>query len=104
MSARNSRSTRKSISVTRSIVPFLSTRIAPPKCAIWISPARMTDSTAVARKTGGTDSGTCRKLLHHADFHPAFSTPPQDDVVHEAAREEDPASARLQNVFGGKRI
>src|SRR6476661_3038271 len=104
MSARNSRSTRKSISVTRSISPFLSTRIAPPKCAIWISPARMTDSTAVARKTGGSGSGTGRQLLDHAHFHAALRCAAQHDVVHETAHEEDAPPAGLEDVLRGQRI
>src|SRR5438093_6857790 len=104
MSARNSRSTRRSISVTRSIAPFLSTRMAPPRCAIWISPARMTDSTAVARKTGGSGSGTGRQLLDHAHFHAALCCTAQHDVVHETAHEEDAPSAGLQDVFWSQRI
>src|SRR5688572_14666609 len=104
MSARNSRSTRRSISVTRSIAPFLSTRITPPKCAIWISPARITDSTAVARKTGGSGSGTGRQFLDHAHFHAAFRCPAQHDIVHETAHEEDAPSAGLQDVLGSQRI
>src|SRR5580765_3768724 len=95
---------RKSISVTRSIAPFLSTFQGPPRFAIWISPARMTDSTAVARKTGGNDSGTGRQLLDHAHFHPALCAALQHDVVHEAAHEKDAAAARLEDVFRGQWI
>src|SRR6266542_2366600 len=104
MRARNSRSTHRSISVTRSIAPLLSTCRSPPKCAICTSPARMTDSTAVARKTGGSGSATGRQLLGHAHFHAASGGPLQHDVVHEAAHEEDAAAARLENVFRRERI
>src|SRR3954451_7797856 len=100
MSARNSRSTARSTSVTRSIVPFLSTRMARPKCAIWTSPARITDSIAVARNTGGRGSGMRGQLLHHPHFHAPLVPAPQHHVVHEAAHEEDAAAARLQHVLG----
>src|SRR3954468_11078692 len=99
MSARNPRSTSRSISVTRSIAPFLSTRMAPPKCAIWICPARMTDSIAVARNTGGTASGTIHQFLDHPHFHAAVDRAAQHDIVHEAAHEEDAAAAGLEHVL-----
>src|SRR3954471_19955674 len=99
MRARKPRSTSRLISVPRSIAPFFSTRMAPPKCAIWICPARITDSIAVARNTGGTASGTIHQFLDHPHFHPALIRPPQFDVVHEAAHEEDAAAARFQHVL-----
>src|SRR5262245_10816578 len=64
----------------------------------------MTDSTAVARNTGGNGSGTGRQLLDHANLHAAVRAALQHDVVHEAAHEKDAAAARLQDVFGSQRI
>src|SRR5262245_4360128 len=105
--ARNSRSIAMSISVTRSIVPFFSTRMSWPKRAICASPARVTASIAVVRKTGSGASDTSRRrgeLLHHAHFHPAFAAAVQGDVVHEAAHEEDAAAARLEQILRRERI
>src|SRR5688500_14890525 len=73
--------------------------------AICTPPACMTASIAVARKTGGRGSGTRgRQPLYHPDFHPAVTRTPQRDVVHEAAHEEDAASARLQEVLRRQRV
>src|SRR3954468_20564304 len=105
ISARNSRSTARSTSVTRSIAPFLSTRMARPKCAICTSPARITDSIAVARKRGASGSGTGREFLDHPHFHAAlFAAAPQHHVVHEAPHEEDAAPARLEEILRRQRI
>src|SRR5580765_7350458 len=95
MRARNIRSTARSTSVTRSITPFLSTWWCRPNCAICMSPARTTASTAVVRNRGldierrtskprttnerdlslnGTVGGGIGGGLHaldHADFHAA---------------------------------
>src|ERR1044072_2325176 len=92
--------------VTRSIVPFLSIRrSSAPKCCICTAPACVTASMAVARKTGGIDSGPGRsQLLDHTDFHASVGDPAERPVVHEAAHEEDPAAARLQEVFGRERV
>ena len=67
-----------------------------------MSPARRTASTAVARKRGSRHGRL--KPLHHAHFHAAPGRPLDPDVVHEAAHEEDAASARLQEVLGRERI
>src|SRR3954465_7503099 len=73
----------------------------PASC---IAPALMTAWTAVARKIGGCASATGRQLLHHADFHAPFGSAIQLHVVHEAAHEEDAASAGLEDVFGSEGI
>src|SRR5262245_37328431 len=105
MSARNMCSTARSTSVTRSIVPFLSTRTPVPNRAICISPARTTASTAVARNRGSGGGGTgALDLLHHVDLHPALRTALQDDFVHEVADEENAAAAALEDVLGRQRI
>src|ERR1044071_6731239 len=125
MSARNIRSTAMSTSVTRSIVPFLSTRRSPPKRAICMSPARTTASMAVVRKSGlnigrspngersnGGWSGLDGSVggasgLHafdHADFHAAFRHALQLHVVHEVADQENAAAAGFQEVFGSERV
>src|SRR5690606_21845993 len=91
-------------SVTRSMSPFFSICMASPTRAICTSPARITASMAVARYSGGIRSGTGSELLDHAYFHPAFRPAAHDDIVHEAAHEEDAASARLQDVLGGQGI
>src|SRR5436190_23989100 len=64
----------------------------------------MTDSTAVARKTGGSESGTGRQLLDHAHLHAALRPALQHDIVHEAPHEKDSPAARFQNVFRCKRV
>jgi hypothetical protein len=51
-SARNIRSTSRSTSVTMSMAPFLSMRTPVRNLDRWISPARATASTAVARNAG----------------------------------------------------
>src|SRR6185436_14680006 len=97
MSARNMRSTSRSIWVTRSIAPFFSIwRWSLP--AICIAPALITAWMAVARKIGGNDSAT-GQLLHHADFHAPVRRALQLHDVHEAAHEEDAASAGLEDVL-----
>src|SRR4029453_18293855 len=93
-----------SISVTRSIVPFLSIPLSPPKRAICTSPARSTASTAVARKMGSGASGTGGELLDHPHFHTAFRRSLQRHIVHEAGHEKDAAAAGLQEVLGRERI
>src|SRR4051794_3670910 len=92
--------------VTRSIAPFLSMRrSAAPKCASCTRPARIAASIAVARKMGGTESGTAgSQFLDHAHFHAALGRPPERHVVHEAAHEEDAAAARFQQILGRERI
>ena len=40
----------------------------------------------------------------HPDFHPAFGRVDELDVVHEAADQENAATARLQQIFGRQRI
>src|SRR5262245_12712823 len=119
MSARNMRSTATSTSVTRSIVPFLSTCIWRPKCAICRSPARTTASTAVVRKSGSTGMdrtalrpsryGVVRSVggldaLHHPYLHSTLRCALQLHVVHEIADEKDAAAARLEKVFRGERV
>src|SRR2546426_1794278 len=108
MSARNMRSTLTSTSVTRSIVPFLSMRIARPKCASWISPARTTVSMAVVRSSGSAATlrvGVGRlHALGHADFHPALRRALELNVVHEVADEKNAAAARLEEVLGIERV
>src|SRR4051794_18548445 len=91
MSARNIRSTSRSICVTRSIVPFFSTWrwSAPANC---IAPALITASTAVARNTAGGVSAIAGELLLHADLHASLRRPLQPHVVHEAAHEKDAAA------------
>src|SRR6185437_11863533 len=101
MSARNIRSTATSTSVTRSIVLFLSIRIARPKRSICIAPARVTASTAVARKIG---SGRAMHTLDHPDLHAAFGRSVEVDDIHEVADDENPAPAPLQQVFRRERI
>src|SRR5262245_66051761 len=99
--ARNSRSIAMSISVTRSVAPFFSTRMSWPKRAICASPARVTASIAVVRKMGSGASDTSRRrgeLLHHPHFHPAFAAALQRHIVHEAFHEEDAAAAGLEQV------
>src|SRR5262245_29863333 len=49
---------------------------------------------------GGSESVTGRQLLHHADFHAPFGSAIQLHVGHEAAHEEDAASAGLEDVLG----
>src|SRR5215212_9843168 len=100
MVARNSRSTCRSISVTRSMAPFLSTRMSVPKRDSCTSPARITASIAVARNCGGIGSGTGRQLLDHPHFHAPLVCPAKGHIVHEVAHEKDAASARLENVLG----
>src|SRR5262245_2505026 len=73
----------------------------PASC---IAPALMTAWTAVARNFGAIASGTGAQLLHHADFHASARRARELHVVHEAAHEEDPAPARLQDVLGRERI
>ena len=99
--------------MTRSIAPFFSTRTPVPNLAICRSPARTTASIAVARNCG---SGLPAVALAEADHASAFwsfltiriSMPPGDFLqhrfVHEVANEEDPAAARLEDVFGRQRI
>src|SRR5829696_9254262 len=64
----------------------------------------MTASIAVARKRGGIVSGTGGELLDHAHFHSAMRRAAQHHIVHEAAHEEDSASAGFQDVFGGEGV
>src|SRR3982751_3597489 len=106
MSARNSRSMATSMLVTRSIVPFFSTwRSGAPKCSSCTRPACIATSIAVARNTGGIDSGTGGgQLLDHPDFHSAVRRLPERHVIHEAAHEEDAATARLEEVLGGQGV
>src|SRR5215211_6099664 len=100
MVARNSRSICRSISVTRSMAPFLSIRMSVPNRDSCTSPARVTASIAVARYCGGIGSGTGGQLLDHAHFHAPFVSSPKGHVVHEVAHEKDAASARLEDVLG----
>src|SRR5262245_24242813 len=103
-----------STSVTRSIALFLSMRMSRPSDASCSSPARITASMAVARKTGGSapspglwgasGSATRRKILDHAHFHPALGRASEAHVVHEAAHEKDAAAARLEQVLGRERV
>src|SRR5215203_1881695 len=97
------RSTSRSIWVTRSMAPFFSTCkwSMPASC---IAPALITAWMAVARKIGAIESATGGQLLHHAHLHSAGRRAVQLHVVHEAAHEEDSASARLQNVFRRERV
>src|SRR5215211_6982901 len=104
MVARNSRSICRSISVTRSMAPFLSTRMSVPNRESCTSPARITASIAVARYCGGTGSGTGRQLLDHAHFHAPVVAAPEGDVVHEVAHEKDAASARFEDVLGSQGV
>src|SRR3989442_14507429 len=108
MSARNMRSTATSTSVTRSIVPFLSMRIARPKWASWISPARTTVSMAVVRSSGSAATlrvGVGRlHALGHADFHPALRRALELNVVHEVADEKNAAAAGLEEVLRIERV
>src|SRR3954469_2950135 len=99
MSARNICSTSRSICVTRSMAPFFSTRrwSMPASC---MAPARVTAWTAVARNFGEIDSGTGGELLDHAHFHAPLGHARELHIVHEAAHEEDAASARLEDVLG----
>src|SRR5688572_32410005 len=103
MSARNMRSTSRSICVTRSIAPFFSTSRwwMPESC---MAPALMTAWTAVARKSGEMTSATGRQLLHHAHFHAPLGGTLQLDVVHEAPHEEDAAPAGFEHVLGRERV
>src|SRR5688500_13472582 len=68
--------------------------------AICMAPALTAACTAVARKIGGIRSATGRQLLHHADFHAPRRGAVQLHVVHEAAHEEDAATARFEDVLG----
>src|SRR5688572_25738908 len=108
MRPRHIRSHSRSTSVTRSIAPFLSTLKPDSRPDTWMSPARRTMSTAVARKTGsGGGTGgvlTGADALDHHDFHPAFGRAPEVHPVHEAANQEDAAAAGLQQILGGERI
>src|SRR5437764_3627858 len=94
--ARHMRSHSMSTSVTRSIVPFLLI-VKPERCfADWMSPARRTISTAVARKTG---SGN-RDPLDHRHFHAAALALAELHLIHEAADQKDPAAGGLEHVLG----
>src|SRR5688572_26432800 len=114
MVSRNARSIAMSTSVTRSMALFLSMRMSRPSEASCSSPARITASIAVARKTGagppppglrGADgSATRREVLDHAHFHASLGGPPEAHIVHEAAHEEDAATARFQQVLGRERV
>src|SRR5688572_33417002 len=79
-------------------------RTPVPTLASWVSPARVTASIAVARKSGGSGSATGRQLLDHAHFHPAFRPAAKRDVVHEVAHEKDAAAAGFEDVLGSEGI
>src|SRR5580692_8927631 len=98
MSALKMRSTATSISVTRSMVPFLSMRMTWPKRAIWSSPALTTASMAVVRNSGSDGKagiggrrlrlngivgrGVRPDALGHADLHAAFRGALEPHIVH----------------------
>ena len=108
ISARNIRSTSTSTSVTRSIVPFLSTRTPDRSVTSWMSPARTTASMAVARKAG-SGRHDAAGVGRATRFTIQISMPPSGarcsgDVVHEVADEEDAAAARLEEVLGREGI
>ena len=106
-----SRSTARSTSVTRSIVPFLSTRSrgrsAPAGCRRrGARPRRPWRGTA---GRGPSDVAGIRlglrawsRLTMRTSMPPSGA--PQDHVVHEAAHEEDAAPAGLEEVLGRQRI
>src|ERR671912_1424838 len=73
----------------------------PASC---MAPALITAWIAVARNPGGIVSATGGQFLHHADLHATGRRAIQLHVVHEAAHEEDAASARLQNIFRRERV
>src|SRR5258706_16067980 len=100
------RSTARSTSVTRSMVPFLFTCRAVPRPAICMSPARTTASMAVVRKIGrnGTQSSLGgvaggQHAFDHAHFHAALGRALQLHFVHEVANQEDAAAAGLEQVL-----
>src|SRR5258706_2286089 len=97
------RSTSPSMWVTRSMAPFFSTRrwSMPASC---MAPAFITAWTAVARNSGGCCSATGAQLLHHPHFHAPVGRAAQLHVVHEAAHEEDAASAGLEHILGRQPI
>ena len=96
--ARNMRSTARSTSVTRSIAPFFDD----------LEGGAQTRHLDVAGAQDGFDRGreeegighVSGEPFEHPDFHAALGRPLNPDVVHEAAHEEDAASARLQDVLG----
>ena len=104
--ARNMRSTQRSTSVTRSIAPFLSTRIER---------AERGELNVASTKDGVDGRGEQQRIERHrhswcgdalAPCAPPCPPPAPADrhVVHEAAHEEDAAAARLQQVLGRQRI
>ena len=102
--ARNIRSTSRSISVTRSIVPFLLTRTPVRTAPSGSRPRGRPPPRRWRATTGRGASSAAREPLHHAHFHPALRHPPERDIVHEVAHEEDPAPAGLEHVFGSEGI
>ena len=91
--------------MTRSIAPFLSTRMAPPKCAIWISPAWMTDFD------GGGEKDRRERLRHRSASFLTMRTsiPPSaprrsTTSSMKLRMKKMPAAAGLQDVLGGERI
>ena len=73
--------------------------------AICMAPAVMTAWTAVARKIGGIGQPPAASFFTMRTSMPALRRRgAADDVVHEAAHEEDAAAAGLQDVLGRQRV
>ena len=90
--------------MTRSIAPFLSTRTPAEPRHLDRRPRGRPPPRRWRATTGRGASSAAREPLHHAHFHPALRHPPERDIVHEVAHEEDAAPARLEHVFGSERI